>query len=350
MTKTSRVAGLVVLLALAGVGAGRLVGAPQGGPVDPLPLAQESYMLGDDIAAYRSFIMSGGPPPDGIPSIDAPIFVDASEARLSPGAMIIGFVHEGEARAYPQSILVYHEIVNDRVGDLNVAITYCPLTATAQGFRRGDVTLGVSGQLLNSNLVMYDRESGSYFSQIAATGLTGVHAGRTLQEIELVWTTWERWSTTHPNTKVLSDRTGYLRNYARDPYGRYDPPGGYYTQNATLFPLMHRAPEHPLKTMVVGVRTADRSAYFVLEELASAGVLLSPGFVAVYDRALHTGLVYLRPSEGPAIEALADGRYQFGDQSYTAGGLPLDRVVAMQAFHFAWHAFYPESETAVLDA
>ncbi|MEX2272456.1 MAG: DUF3179 domain-containing (seleno)protein [Vicinamibacterales bacterium] len=87
-------------------------------------------------------------------SINAPAFVSAAEARLHTGDPVIGIHHNGEARAYPHRIMVHHEIVNDRVGGLNLAVTYCPLTATAQGFKRGDTALGVSGQLLNSNLVL----------------------------------------------------------------------------------------------------------------------------------------------------------------------------------------------------
>lgn len=164
--------GTTILLLSAALHAGRELG----GGARQIPLAPRAYLLGDDIDTYASFMMSGGPPPDGIPSIDKPQFVSASRARLDPGDLVIGFHHAGEARAYPQKILVHHEIVNDRVGDLNIAITYCPLTATAQGFERGSTTLGVSGQLLNSNLVMYDRESGTLFPQIAATGVRGEKA------------------------------------------------------------------------------------------------------------------------------------------------------------------------------
>lgn len=350
MNRTSRsmAAFFVPVIGIAAVG--HLIGAPGGDLVDSLPLADEPYLLGDPIVAYRSFMMSGGPPPDGIPSIDQPSFVEAHEVDMAPGDMVIGFVHEGEARAYPQSILVYHEIVNDQVGGLNVAVTYCPLTATAQGFLRGEATLGVSGQLLNSNLVMYDRESGSYFSQIAATGLNGTLEGRTLQEVGLIWTTWERWRAVHPDTKVLSDRTGYLRNYARDPYGSYNPVGGYYADNATIFPLMHRSSEHHLKAMVVGARTAERSVHFILDELESARVLRSPSFLATYHRDLHTGFVYLVDAETPGVEALDDGSFRVGDETYAADELPLRQVVAVQAFFFAWHAFYPDSEVARPDA
>jgi len=350
MIRIPRLPFTLLVPGLAVLAVGTLIGSPGGEPVDSLPLADEPYVLGDPIVAYRSFMMSGGPPPDGIPSIDQPIFVEAHEVDLAPGDMVIGFVHEGEARAYPQSILVYHEIVNDQIAGLNVAVTYCPLTATAQGFLRGEATLGVSGQLLNSNLVMYDRESGSYFSQIAATGLNGTHEGRSLQEIGLTWTTWERWRAVHPDTKVLSDRTGYLRNYARDPYGSYNPVGGYYADNSTIFPLMHQSSEHHLKTMVVGARTAERSVHFILDDLASARVLRSPGFVAAYDGDLHTGFVYQVDDTSLEVEALADGNFRAGDGTYAADALPLRQVVAVQAFFFAWHAFYPNSEIARPDA
>lgn len=308
-----------------------------------LPFADTPYVLGDDIVEYEAFMMSGGPPPDGIPAVDDPVFVDAAEARLDPGEMVIGYHHGGEARAYPQRILVHHEIVNDRVGDMNVAITYCPLTATAQGFERGGTTFGVSGQLLNSNLVLFDRETRSYFSQINATGLRGEYRGRTLVEVTLTWTTWERWKQAHPDTKVLSERTGHLRNYARDPYGTYNPVGGYYAQDRTIFPLMHSSERHHQKEMVVGGRTTERSAYFVLSELARERVQVTENFVAVYDSALDAGYIYAL--EGRKADIVpADGMYDIEGRLYPADALPLERVVPVEAFFFAWHAFYPDSE------
>lgn len=335
--------GLVVAAAI--VGLTRFTSAADGVTEPSLPFAETGYVLGDDIPAYASFMMSGGPPPDGIPSIDDPRFVDADRVRLDPADMVIGYVHGGVARAYPQRIMVFHEIVNDRVGGQNVAITYCPLTATAQGFKRGETTLGVSGQLLNSNLVMFDRETESFFSQIAATGLTGQHRGRTLDEVNLIWTTWERWRAAHPETEVLSDRTGHLRNYNRDPYGSYNPLGGYYAQDRTLFPLMHSSPLHHQKEMVVGGRTAERSAYFVMSDLARDRVLATPGFVAVYDPELDTGYLYVRNGDELDIAPLADGRYQVDGETHSPDALPLEPVVSVEAFFFAWNAFYPDSES-----
>lgn len=329
-------------------GAGLYAWTPRGGATasDPdLPFAETSYVLGDDLEAYDDFTMSGGPPPDGIPSIDDPEFVDADEADLAPGDMVIGFRHGGEVRAYPQRIVVYHEIVNDRVGGLSVSVTYCPLTATAQVFERGTTTLGTSGQLLNSNLVMYDRETESYCSQIAATCYRGEHRGKTLVEREAVWTTWERWRSVHPDTRVLTENTGHLRNYDRDPYGEYNPVGGYYAQQGTYFPVLHESDAFHAKEMVVGARTADRSGYFVLSELERDRVQATDSFLAVYDPDLDTGYIYATDGEEPAVTPAGDGTYELGGDTHAAADLPLDRQVSVEAFFFAWNAFYPASES-----
>ncbi|HUG40677.1 MAG TPA: DUF3179 domain-containing protein [Longimicrobiales bacterium] len=345
MSAPQKILVIAPVVALVLVGISRL-GSASGAEPDPtLPLAETPYVLGDGIDDYIDFMMSGGPPPDGIPSIDRPRFVSAGDAKLDGGDIVIGFHHEGEARAYPQRILVQHEIVNDRVGGLNVVITYCPLTATAQGFKRGDTTLGVSGQLLNSNLVMFDRDSGTLFSQIAATGLTGEHRGRTLDEMNVTWTTWERWSAAYPRTRVLSERTGHLRNYARDPYGRYNPVGGYYARAGTIFPLMHTSSEHHDKKMVVGGRTSERAAYFVLEELARDRVQSTANFLAVYDQSLDTGYVYATDADGPRVSPRGDGTYEIDGETYAPDALPLERLVPVEAFFFAWNAFYPDSES-----
>lgn len=307
-----------------------------------LPLADNTYALGHDVDEYADFMMSGGPPPDGIPSIDDPSFLDADAADLAPNDIVIGFHHNGEARAYPQNILVHHEIVNDAVGGENVAVTYCPLTATAQGFKRGSTTLGVSGQLLNSNLVMFDRETESYFSQIAATGVKGEHRGKTLDEVNLIWTTWERWRSEYPDTKVLSEDTGHLRNYSNDPYGSYNPTGGYYQQDQVMFPLMNESGTYSSKKMVVGARTSAHSGYFVMDDLRDERALTTDSFLAVYDSDLDTGRIYPRPSE--EITAREDGTYEMNGKQYEADDLPMEELVSVEAFYFAWTAFYPDSE------
>jgi len=336
-----RLAAAVTVLSLAVYGLATQ-GSTGGDPT--LPLAESGYVLGDAIDDYADFMMSGGPPPDGIPAIDDPVFIEADEADLDPGDKVIGFYHEGEAHAYPQLIMVHHEIVNDRVGGLNLAVTYCPLTATAQGFERGETTFGVSGQLLNSNVVLFDRETRSYFSQITARGLRGEYRGETLAEVNLIWTTWEHWSSKYPDTKVLSEDTGHLRNYSRDPYGSYNPLGGYYEQDGTMFALMHSSDRQHTKEMVVGARTSEASAHFVMSDLARDEVQSTDRFLAVYAPDLDTGYIYSIDDSAPQVTPRGDGTYEVDGEVFEADELPMEKLVSVEAFFFAWHAFYPESE------
>jgi len=141
-------------------------------------------------------IRSGGPPKDGIPSIDDPQFVIASEAEfVSDNDVIIGLEINGETKAYPLSILVWHEIVNDDVGGTPVAVTYCPLCFTNQVFERtingNEVEFGTSGKLYNSNLVMYDRLTESYWSQALGTAIVGELAGYELEKTPFDVITWK---------------------------------------------------------------------------------------------------------------------------------------------------------------
>lgn len=309
-----------------------------------IPLSHSSYHIPDTLTTYQDAIQDGGPPPDGIPSIDNPKFLPADQVDLEPGEPIIGVKINGTARAYPQSIVVHHEIVNDTVADQPISVTYCPLTATAQGFKRGDTTLGVSGKLLNSNLVMYDRAEETYFSQILATGVKGTRSGESLEEINLVWTTWERWQNKHPKTQVLSENTGYVRNYDNDPYGGYNPKSGYYAGGETMFPLLHESNQYEAKTMVLGARTNQRSVFTTMDRLRDKQVVTSDNFLVVYDPILDTGYVYERPQR--EVVPRENNRYSYGSQTYAPGQLPLKSHVSVEAFFFAWQAFYPDSERA----
>lgn len=148
-------------------------------PGKPVPTG-EPLLLSEKPQRYWRESHSGGPGKDGIPSIDRPRFLsaDTADRHLSEGDIIMGVHLNGQARAYPQNILVWHEIVNDTVGGKNVAVTYCPLTGTGVGFERGETELGVSGRLVNSNMLMYDRATDTYWPQIIATGVHGPLKGQ----------------------------------------------------------------------------------------------------------------------------------------------------------------------------
>lgn len=172
-------------------------------------------------------LRSGGPPKDGIPSIDKPKFETAAEANnwLKPDDLVLGFFHKGQARAYPLRILNWHEIVNDRVAEDAVLVTYCPLCFTGIAFSRiidgVEVEFGTSGKLINSNLVMYDRTSDSLWTQLEGEAIIGKNVGKKLTQLPADTVTWPEWQRAHPDSKVLSKDTGFARDYNVNPYEGY---------------------------------------------------------------------------------------------------------------------------------
>jgi hypothetical protein len=316
-------------------------GTPAG---DGPPLAADSLYLGYSPSEIRDNIVSGGVEQDGIPSVDDPQFQPASEASIPDDDPVFGVVRDGEARAYPQYILVFHEIVNDTVGGDAVAVTYCPLTGTAQGFERGSVEFGVSGRLVNSNLIMYDRGTETWWPQMLATGVQGELLGEALQEFRVTWTTWGEWREVHPGTQVLTEDTGYQRRYGSDPYGAYNPRSGYYAEDDTLFEPLTDDDRVDPKRMVIGTRTADGAVTFdkqsLLESSVLTGTVADTEYVAVAEPSLSTGYVYANP-DGTTVQA-ANGQYRVDGGTYAADSLPLARSLAFDGMWFAWAGFYPE--------
>jgi len=316
-----------------------------------LPLAEATLPLPDAPGNLRDAARSGGPPKDGIPSIDDPRFVGADAADfLEPGDPVFGVARDGVVKAYPQKILVWHEIVNDHLGDQPVSVTYCPLTGTVLGFERGETTFGVSGRLLNNNLIMYDRATEAWWPQILATSIPGpwneAPGRHSLREFRLVWTTWERWREHNPETRVLSTRTGHAKNYGRDAYGSYNPRGGYYASGDPLFPALNEDDRFDPKTVFLGAR-APAGAVVVRkarlrEEGTLTGTLGDTPVVAVHDQRYDTGYTYLNPEE-TAVER--DGEaVRVGDERHAPDEVPMDRVHTFDGMWFAWSGFYPETE------
>ena len=176
-------------------------------------------------------ILSGGPPKDGIPSIDDPAFVPVGEMldkpdQLAPSEPVVGLTIAGDARAYPLRILTWHEIVNDEVGGVPVAVTYCPLCNSAIVFdRRLDgrvLEFGTTGKLRNSDLVMYDRTTESWWQQFLGEAIVGELTGRRLAIVPARLESWQRFSERHPDGRVLVPNNPRMRNYGRNPYRNYD--------------------------------------------------------------------------------------------------------------------------------
>jgi hypothetical protein len=196
-------------------------------------------------------IMSGGPPKDGIPAIDKPRFRPIRLVTDIDGREpVIGLTINGDARAYPLRILIWHEIVNDTVGDMPIAVTYCPLCNSAVVFDRrlGErvLSFGTTGKLRHSDLVMYDRETESWWQQFIGFGIVGHYAGQRLTPIAARLESLERFRERFPEGVVLVPTTPSSRPYGRTPYARYDQSG---------WPFLYRGSYHekiaPLARVVV---------------------------------------------------------------------------------------------------
>jgi len=321
----------------------------------PPPTVEADYHLAYEVGELESEAISGGVAKDGIPSVDEPSFRPIGDVDYADRIPVFGVARGGEAKAYPRHVLSHHEIVNDEVGGEPVAVTYCPLTGTAQGFRRGEATFGVSGRLVNSNLIMYDRGTDSWWPQMMATGIDGPMTGETLDEFRVVWTTANAWAERHPESLVMTDETGYARRYESDPYGSYAPLGGYYDRDTTLFPPLSSPDEGHPKSVVIGARTERWAVAFDKETLLAERVLTGAvgggdggdggeeRVVAVADPGLSTGYVYRNP-DGLAVEPDGDA-YRVGSEGggFAAADLPLERVLALDSMWFAWAGFYPDT-------
>ncbi|MGD9563826.1 MAG: DUF3179 domain-containing protein [Pyrinomonadaceae bacterium] len=193
-------------------------------------------------------LMSGGPPKDGIPAIDSPKFVSVSEAGkwLKSNEPVISLKVGNEARAYPLQILMWHEIVNDDINGQPVTVTFCPLCYTAITFdRRLDgrvLDFGVSGMLRHSDMVMYDRQTETWWQQISGEGLVGDLTDKVLNQIPSQIVSFGQFSKAFPDGKVMSRETGHSRAYGNNPYRGYD--------DITKTPFLYRGkPDERLKPM-----------------------------------------------------------------------------------------------------
>jgi hypothetical protein len=265
-------------------------------------------------------VLPGGPERDGIPAIDRPRFLPAGVAGdLKPEDRVLGLSLNGQAKAYPIAILNWHEIVNDHFGDTSVAVTYCPLCGTGMAFlaRSGGETLtfGVSGLLYNSDVLLYDRQSESLWSQIDRRAISGPRKGERLEALPLEHTTWGDWQQRHPDTLVLSRDTGETRDYERDPYAGYDQEEGLY------FPARFKAQGYHPKERVLGLEIDGRFKAYPFAELAKTDG-------AVRDR-LGSRPVTVRfdAEHGNATAEDAQGRH----------------IPAVVGFWFAWYTFHPDT-------
>jgi hypothetical protein len=328
---------------------------------NPVSISRTEKEGGNSIVPLDQ-IVSGGPPPDGIPSIDDPKFISVQEAngRLEDSELILGLNINGDIRAYPLQILVWHEIVNDKIGGVPVAVTYCPLCFTNQVFNRtlenGQILeFGTSGKLYNSNLVMYDRTTNSLWSQAMSQGIVGKLAGIKLERIPFDVAYWKEWKQLFPDSKVLSTDTGSTRPYGADPYG------DYYTNGDVLFPVLNRDDRLGLKEIVVGFENNGQYKAYKLQEIENKKVIndqmkgkpivllsLHPFMVRAYNPVVDGQTLEFSYStkDQNFIDKQTSSLWNFEGKAISGQmkGKQLTRLPFDEGFWFEWVAFHPKTE------
>ena len=322
-----------------------------------------------------SEILSGGPPKDGIPAIDSPQFISISEADewLHDLEPVIVFQEQDDIRIYPLQILIHHEIVNDIVGGRPVTITFCPLCNTAIGF---DATVngqaldfGTTGRLRYSNLLMYDRQTETWWQQATGEAVIGELTGMQLTFLPVPTIGWLEAMETYPAAQVLSRETGYNRPYGNNPYAGYD--------NINSSPFLYDGPTTPGQlSPLTRVTTVDLNgeavAYpnDVLEQERVVNdtvggidlvVIWQSGLASVFGGSSADGQdvgsngVFERELEDLMLSFAVDGDRIIDEQTGSVWnvlgqavsgeleGSQLISVVKVDHFWFSWAAFKPET-------
>ncbi|MCB1743549.1 MAG: DUF3179 domain-containing protein [Gammaproteobacteria bacterium] len=321
-------------------------------------------------------IRAGGPPRDGIPAIDEPRFVDTTEAIdwLDPDEPVIVVSVGEQTRAYPIQILIWHEIVNDTLGDVPIAVTFCPLCNASIVFERtlGERVLdfGTTGRLRKSDLVMYDRQSESWWQQFSGRAIVGELAGERLPRVPARIVSFKDFRTAFPKAQVLSRDTGHRRSYGHNPYRGYDS----IDARPFLFtdPL---DPRLPAMERVLSITLGTRPYLYPFSRLRQEPVindkideqpvvvLSSPGTYSALDqsritqsRKVLSAVAYHRSLDGRTLSFIGTERGFKDEQTGSiwdllgravAGplrGSQLQPVAGGVHFAFAWLAFNPDSE------
>ncbi|MHA2175245.1 MAG: DUF3179 domain-containing protein [Candidatus Hodarchaeales archaeon] len=242
---------------------------------------QEPRLRAHSSQRYCPELTNGGPPKDGIPAIDEPKFISASEFEdqfsnnYLQSSIILGMVIDGTPHAYPLDILTWHEIINHPRDEHSLSVTYCPLTGSGIAFNTSaiqDSTLGTTGQLLENNLVFYDRLSDTYWSQMLTHAWCGPLVG-SLPIIPIFEMSWNEWVQIYPETIVLSRDTGFRRDYNRNPYGEYGITESILFQSA-FNPLIPQHGYYHPKSLTHVAFIDNETILFPLSELENSRLIL----------------------------------------------------------------------------
>ncbi len=277
-----------------------------------------------DTVIPADLILPGGPAKGGIPAIDNPHFVTVGKAKfLNDDSVVLGMDYRGIAKAYPINILNWHEIVNDRFNGDPVVITFCPLCGSGMAFsasvRGKALTFGVSGLLYNSDVLLYDRQTQSLWSQLMTKAIGGSYKGKRLVSLPVLHTTWKDWKNRHPDTLVLSTDTGFRRNYNNSPYADYiDSP-------QIMFPVTSASRRYHPKEEVFGIEIEGRFKVYPFIELEKRP--------AEFTETVYGHLITIR--------------YDRKHRSVAAFNRSGKQLPGVRTFWFAWYAFHPQAEIYV---
>ncbi|MBT3527483.1 MAG: DUF3179 domain-containing protein [Bdellovibrionales bacterium] len=263
-------------------------------------------------------IKMGGPPRNGIPSIDSPEFVRSSTAlkQLPVDAKAIVVESNGLHKAYPLPILNWHEIVNDKIGNIPIAVTYCPLCGTGIVFnsRIADKThtFGVSGLLYQSDVLLYDRTSSSLWSQLLRKAVTGKYKGANLKIFPSKLVNLRAYIVENPKTVVLSTKTGFNRDYMRSPYGDYS------SSDSLYFAVRNLSKEVHIKTWSLLIESSSQRVIVPISRFKN-----------------KTGVEKIKIGN-------ADVQVSYNQERSTLNCLSTN-VTCISGYYFALKAFYPKA-------
>lgn len=306
-------------------------------------------------------VFDGGVGIDGIPSVENPEFSDITDVNfLNESSLVVGVITDTEVKAYPHPILDWHEIVNDEVGDLSIAVTYCPLTGTAIGWDRNvngsNTTFGVSGKLYNSNLIPFDRNTMSYWSQMGLESVNGELINTEIVTLPVIETTWETWKELYPNSKIMNRNTGFDRNYFTFPYG------DYRTNNANIFfPISPEDNRRPAKERALAVLTDGGNKAYSIREFESDTVFVDivggteiivvgsqdKNFIVAYEKGNRNETFNVNFDNLPVIAESQDGVQLTIAGEIIENGNVVEKLTPTNSFMgywFALGAFYPGIE------
>jgi hypothetical protein len=337
------------------------------------PAGNREFPMTDFSRSIISYseVLSGGPPKDGIPAVDEPSFATVEQADdwLADTEAVLVVTNGDLSHVYPIQILMWHEIVNDTIGDLPVSVTYCPLCNSSLAFRRefdGQILdFGTSGRLRFSNMLIYDRQSETWWQQAEGQGVIGKYAGRFLDQVPALMLPWETVRERYPKARVVSRETGHSRPYGSNPYTGYD---------ESAFPFLFQGPEingdnSPMTRVVAISHNGESKGYpypnlqeevVVNDRLAEEPVVIiwQPGTASPLDsssvssgRDVGSANGFLAVLDGQSLTFRAEGDRIIDEQTGSVWdvsgtavkgklkGKSLDPVVTVQHFWFSWTAF-----------